>query len=243
MKYCISGRQPDSILKKADEIKIELRDFRALPEYIDKYPDKTIILEMVNEIPEDFDWEMIAVYAEKMNGNFYVALSDLSIIPECSLRGIKYYYKYQVTSFYELSGLKERGVSYIVVGIPLIFDLKNVAAYGIPLRAIPNIAYEPYILHDNGICGQWIRPEDTDKYGQYIDTFEFYAPKELSKEAALYHVYAENKNWPGNLNLLIDNLNFDCNNQILYDDENFAERRMSCKQKCMSGRSCHYCFD
>ena len=37
MKYCLSARQQDSLLKKADEIKIELRDFRALPDYIDKY--------------------------------------------------------------------------------------------------------------------------------------------------------------------------------------------------------------
>ena len=32
MKYCLSARQPDSVLKKADEIKIELRDYRAIPE-------------------------------------------------------------------------------------------------------------------------------------------------------------------------------------------------------------------
>ena len=45
MKYCLSARQQDSLLKKADEIKIELRDFRAIPEYIEKFPDKTLILE------------------------------------------------------------------------------------------------------------------------------------------------------------------------------------------------------
>jgi multidrug efflux pump subunit AcrB len=61
-----------------------------------------------------------------------------------------------------------------------------------------------------------------------IDTFEFYAPKALDKEVAIYKVYAENKAWPGNLNLLIDNLNFDFDNRLLYDVENFAERRISC---------------
>ena len=102
MKYCLSARQPANLLKKADEIKIELRDFRAIPDYIEKYPNQTLILEFVNEIPEDFDWELMSIYAEKMNGNFYCALSNLSLVPECSLRNIKFYYKYAITTLYEL---------------------------------------------------------------------------------------------------------------------------------------------
>ena len=125
------------------------------------------------------------------------------------LRNIKFYYKYLATSFYELKGLKDLGVSYVLIGAPLVFDLKNVAQYDIPIRVIPNIAYEPYLDHQDGIIGQWIRPEDVDKYGQYVAVLEFYAPKALEKEAALFRVYAEQKQWPGNLNLLIDNLGVD----------------------------------
>lgn len=240
MKYCLSALQPENILKKADEIKIRLKDYRAIPDYVDKYPDKTLILDFTNIIPEGFNWDLIQVYSEKMNGNFHCALNNLYLADECISRGIKFYYKYAVTSFFELEGLKKMGVSYILVGIPLIFDLKNVASYEIPMRAVPNLAYEPYIKHNDGICGGWIRPEDTDIYGQYIDVFEFSSEK-LEKEQALYHVYAENKKWPGNLNLLIDNLNVDFDNKVFYDEENFAKRRMNCKQKCLSGYSCHYC--
>ena len=145
----MSARQPNAVLKKADEIKIQIRDFRAIPDYIEKYPNKTLILEMSNEIPEDFDWTVIQAYSEKMNGNFYCALSDLSFTPECSLRGIKFYYRYPVTSFYELEGLKNIGVSYVLIGVPLCFDLKTVASYKIPIRMVPNLAYEPYIKHDS----------------------------------------------------------------------------------------------
>ena len=243
MKYCLSGRQPDKILQKADEIKIELRDFRAIPDYIEKFPEKTLIIEMENEIPDDFNWDLMEVYSEKMNGNFYIATSNKYQMDVCKSKNIKFYYKYTVSSFFELDSLKEMGVSYALIGVPLIFDLKNVKRYGIPLRAIPNLAYEPYLNRANGICGGWIRPEDVKAYGRYIDVLEFYAPKMLEKESTLYHVYAENKNWPGNLNLLIDNLNFDCDNRIIYDDDNFAERRMNCRQRCMSGKTCHYCVD
>ena len=242
MKYCLSARQPDSILKKADEIKIELRDFKAIPDYIEKFPDKTIILDINDELPEKFSWDLISMYSKKFK-EFYCAVNNKFQMNECRIREIKFYYRYQITTYYELEALKEMGVSQILIGIPLIFDLKNVSRYELPLRAIPNIAYEPYLIHKDGICGQWIRPEDTDKYNEYISTFEFYAPKMLEKEATLFHVYAENKNWPGNLNLLIDFLNVDFNNQALYDEENFAERRMNCKHRCMSHQTCHYCIE
>ena len=32
-------------------------------------------------------------------------------------------------------------------------DLPTVKRYGVPLRAMPNLAYEPYIVHKNGIIG------------------------------------------------------------------------------------------
>ena len=160
----------------------------------------------------------------------------------CKSYNVRFYYKYSITSFYELKALKDLGVCYVLVGIPLFFDLDNVAKYEIPLRVIPNIAYEPYLPHENGVCGQWIRPEDVEKYEKYIDVLEFYAVGEnkVQKEAAIYKIYAEDKTWPGNLNLIIDNLNFNVDNRLFYAEDNIAERRMNCKHKCMIG-GCRFC--
>ena len=242
MKYCLSARQSKEFLNKADEIKIEVRDYKAIIDYIENYPNKTLILELEHELPEKFSWNTIEMYSKK-HENFYCAVANKNQILECKLRNIKFYYKFTITTFYELASLKEMGASYVLIGAPLIFDLKNVKRYNIPIRAIPNLAYEPYLDHPNGICGGWIRPEDVDKYSEYIDVFEFYAPKMLEKEATLYHIYAENKNWPGNLNLLIDFLNIDANNNAIIDENGFAEKRMNCKQRCMSNGNCHYCID
>lgn len=241
VKYCMSCRQPDRVLRQADEIKFELRDFRALSEYVEKFPNKTFILEMDKDIPKDFDWNKIENYAKIVD--FYVALYDLGHIPECSLRNIKYYYKYQINTFYELQGLKDLGVSYVLIGAPLTHDLWAAKSIGVPLRMMPNIAYLPYIKHSDGIEGSWVRPEDVDKYDQYIAAFEFYAPNNLKKEAALYRIYAEDKSWPGNLSLLIDYLEVDANNQIIYDEENFAKRRMNCGQICQKGKHCRFCYN
>ena len=161
----------------------------------------------------------------------------------CKNIGLKFYYRYAVTSYYEIDALKELGVCYLLIGVPLIFDLKRVSRFEIPLRAIPNLAYEPYLDHSTGIEGGWIRPEDIDKYDKYIDVCEFYAPKMVEKESTLYHVYAEQKTWPGNLNLIIDELNCDFDNRLIYDEDNFAIRRMNCQQKCKSFGSCHYCVE
>lgn len=243
MKYCLSGRQPDSVLRKADEIKVELRDYRALPDYIDKFADKTIILDFNKELPDDFDWEILKVYSDKMNGKFICAIANMNQVAVCKELGLNFYYRFTATHLYEVEALAEMGVSYILIGVPLIFNLKRVSAFKIPLRAIPNLAYEPYLFHKDGVCGGWVRPEDVKHYEQYISTFEFYAPKMLEKESTLYHIYAENGKWPGDLNLLIDNLNYHFNNSLLYDEDNFALRRMNCQQRCLERGTCHYCHD
>ena len=242
MKCALSARQPHTLLQKADEILLEDRDFRAIDEYVEKYPYKTLIVILNKEIHEYVDFKLAAICAEKLNGNFYMAIDNINQIQMCEEYGLKFYYKHTITSFFELNAFKELGVSYAKIGVPLIFDLKNVARAGVPLRVVPNLAYEPYLSKANGIHGGWIRPEDIDKYGEYITAMEFYAPKMLEKEAALYRVYVENKNWPGNLNLLIDNLNFDFDNKLLYDEENFAIRRMGCRHKCQINDSCRYCY-
>ena len=40
----------------------------------------------------------------------------------CKNIGLKFYYRYAVTSYYEIDALKELGVCYLLIGVPLIFD-------------------------------------------------------------------------------------------------------------------------
>ena len=46
MKYCVSSRQPISVLRNADEIKVEYRDRQKMLDFIEDLPDKTYILEI-----------------------------------------------------------------------------------------------------------------------------------------------------------------------------------------------------
>ena len=96
MKCCLSGRQPFTLLDKADEIKIRAGDFRALPDYIERFPEKTLIIELNEELPDFLDFELAKVYNEKMNGNFYIAVDNISQIELCKHYGLKFYYKYDL---------------------------------------------------------------------------------------------------------------------------------------------------
>jgi hypothetical protein len=86
-----------------------------------------------------------------------------------------------------------------------------------------------------------VRPEDTAAYAKYIDTFEFrtFGEDWITKEATLLHVYKDNAMWPGNLNLLITNLNVNVDNRAFPTD--FGEIRCNCGQRCERNGTCHLC--
>lgn len=44
MKYCLRNRQIGEYLAKADEIKMEYRDYKSIPNLFEKYPEKPIII-------------------------------------------------------------------------------------------------------------------------------------------------------------------------------------------------------
>lgn len=237
MKFCVSGRQSGPILQKSDEIKVETRDFRIIPEYVERFPGKQIILVIDRDKPADFNWSFIETYKDQI----CCALKNLEDYKNCSSRGIRFYYYFSVNSLFEVQSLAELGVCYIMLGTPLMFQLDEVKKCAVPARAIANLAYEPYLIKQNGIIGGWIRPEDVGVYDEWIEVLEFYAGDNLDREATLFNVYAEKGTWPGNLNLLIENLNFDVDNRLIYDEDHFAKRRATCQQKCLSNGTCHFC--
>ena len=247
MRFCVSGRQPYSVLKRADEIRVAYADRDRILDFVEKIPNKTIILDVPGD---EADWNTWAMYNDKFD-EFYIAIHKLSRAGEFNYHNIKWYWPYPITSFYELDMIVSLHPSYLMIGQPLTFDLQKVISkvYDdgcdeneeyIPLRMTVNIAHPEY-LPDNGIsgiCGQWVRPEDADAYGEYVRCFEF-ANVDLKREEVLLHTYKENKNWPGNLNLLIQRLNYNVDNRAISED--LCNKRMNCGQKCWSGSACRLC--
>lgn len=238
MYFCVNGRQPYSVLEKADEIKVSYEDREILLDFIEKIPTKRIILEVPNE---NFEWDLWHLYDEKFD-NFCIALYMLNQYEEFNKENIKWYWPYPVTTYYELQELIKLNPAYILLGPPLTFDLDRVSSItDIPLRMVPNVArlnYFPIQEKSNGIQGQWIRPEDVEIYSEKISVLEF-DKINLTQEEMLLKVYKEDKQWPGNLNFLIKEFYFNVDNRAI--PEELGRRRMNCGQKCMAGKACKFC--
>ena len=54
MKYCLRNRQIGEYLAKADEIKMEYRDYKSVPDLFEKYPEKNIIVQIKYSDDVDF---------------------------------------------------------------------------------------------------------------------------------------------------------------------------------------------
>lgn len=241
MKICVGNRQSIEYLNKADEIKVQFRDRRAIPDYIEKYPGKTIIVEhrFGDDPIDEKDWKEFKIDNTLARENFYLCLSSLQDTVLCKEYGLKFYLGYPVQTFYELQGLKNLGVSFVKLGAPLFFEMDKVKQIGIPVRAIPNVAYADGLPREDGVCGTWIRPEDVELYEDYITSYEF-EDCDKAKEQALFRIYGEKHAWSGELDYIITNINYKGTNRMIPQD--FTQHRLNCGQRCQSGSSCKLCY-
>lgn len=243
MRVCLSNRNTIEYLRKADEIKVRFYDYKAVPDYFEDYPDKNIILDL--NVEQGFDpsdesiWNELRSFSVLGQGKFICCVEDLFQMEKCKELDIKFYYGYPVNSFYELNALVLCGVCYVRVAPPLSHSLDKVARFNIPVRAVPNVCYQGYLPHENGIHGQWIRPEDLTLYNKYIDIIEFEDCDRIEKEQALYRIYMEEHEWPGDFDMLYTNFNYKGVNRML--DSDLALRRMTCGQTCEAGGFCRLC--
>lgn len=237
MKFALTARQSKQYLEKADEILVDFRDRKAIPEFSELYPEKTIIL--IQYANDELDMSEIATFKILTHEHLIICLSNLKYVPELKKMEVPWYWGFPINSYFELGAIKEMGACYVKLGAPLFFDLPTVKKFEIPIRAIPNVAYDDGLERLDGVCGTWIRPEDMDAYDEYIDAVEF-ADCDQRKEQALYRIYAEDKSWPTDLGLLITNLNHMGVNRLINPED--SQHRISCRQDCQENHICHICY-
>lgn len=237
MKYCLSARQTKEYLAKADEIKVDYRDHEMILDLIKDYPEATII---INCKPNTIiDFEKLGQYKKLTKQRIIAEVPSAAACADAAKVGLEYYIGYPVSSFFELHALKDLGVCYVRLDNELFFQLDKVKICGVPVRAVPNVAYIDGLRRPNGILGTWIRPEDLEPiYGEYIDAIEF-EDADRQKEQALFRIYAEQKEWRGPLETIITNLNADGVNRMIPHE--FSRTRTTCSQRCLKGGSCHIC--
>ena len=238
MRICLSARQQKEYLERVDEIIFEYRDRDAVIKYHDLYPDKMMNLNCSDILK--IDWEQIIKIKDYIGENFVIGIDDVNIASICNNFKIKFYFTYPITSYDELSAVINLGSYYIRLGASLFFDLDNIQKFfpEIKIRLIPNVAYDDQYTRYSGIYGTWIRPEDLILYDEYADIVEFQA-EDPQRERALYRIYIEEHTWPGDLDMIITNFNATGQNAFLPPD--MGEKRLNCRQRCMSRQPCHIC--
>lgn len=240
MKYSLHLRTSSvNYLKKADEIMVEYRDRRAIPDYVKKYPNACIALEVTPDTQWDFN--EIKDYFILSKKNFVLCVPNINDprIPQLVEEDIPFFWGYTVNTFWELQALIAGGASQVRIGAPLFFQCDKLKSFNITKRICANIAHEGYLPFSNGIVGSWIRPEDVEAYEDTFDIIEFADCKE-HKEEALYRIYAEQKQWPGRVDMIISNITTDAYNRMILPE--FAEHRKNCEQRCMSNGACRICY-
>ena len=74
MKFCLHSRLESEYLQKADEIKVDTRDYKSIPDLFEKYPDKDIILELFHK--EDKDWNELRRFGILSKGHLILCLDN-----------------------------------------------------------------------------------------------------------------------------------------------------------------------
>lgn len=242
LKYSLSSRQEATYLKLADEIRVQYRDRRIIPELVEKYSQARINLEFPYVFDEEtpIDWNEIHNYYVLSRTNFIVGVVSTEQIKHCKEKGYPMYHRTHVHSFQELRDMVNAGMSEVYLGAPVFFCMDSVKRNfpGIKVRAVANVALpEGSLSYNDGTCGTWIRPEDVYLYEPYVDTIDFYGNQK--EEQALYRIYARMHEWSRELRWLVADLNHDAMNRMI--PPTLAETRLNCGQRCMENDHCHIC--
>lgn len=204
------------------------------------YPNKTIILWQEGNLTEEA-YKEIEKFNMLCHNNLIFGLYTISeeVCEYFNRHNIKWYYVIGVSTFYDLRSLYRLGASYVLITPPLTHSLAQVKFFEVPIRMIANVGVLTSIPKPDGVCGGWIRPEDVEAYDEYIDAIEF-SNCDLKRERALYRIYAEDHNWPGDLRLLINDLNYKGVNRLINPEH--SRGRLNCGQKCQQGFNCKLCY-
>ena len=251
MKYSINYSRDFRHYNEVDEVIIEIKDKQQdfvtfILSLVETNPKLKIVLN-ISKFMAEIDYPdlipAIKVLKEENNINVVVKIPE----PGCNVdkflvEGIPFFYAKVATKVEDVYVQMKMGATEVYIAEELGFRLKELQyfreEYGIEFRVYPNIAQSVNKTIIDGMTRFWIRPEDTEIYEPYIDTFEILGGVNELRASVIYEIYKQQQ-WLGNLNDVI--LDFDTpivNNRGL--NPHFAEVRLNCGKKCLLGK-CNLC--
>lgn len=247
MKYCLRyQKSKEAFMKKADEllIRYEADNLTLLDFLLENKEKRTIIL--IDEPERFFDDDelkkFIAFKEKYPDLNFTFCLDELNFLLIAALKenNFSFFTRIYVNNWDTFRGLLDLGVSDVYIVESMGFELDKCSAIAheknVKIRVFPNIAQSQW-EDTMDIKKFFIRPEDVYVYEDYVDIFEFLG--DIRKDETLYTIYAEDKEWYGDLTELITGLNTSFDSRFIIPK--FAEIRVRCGKKCMKDNKCQIC--
>ena len=183
----------------------------------------------------EVDWDKVEQYYIITKKNLKVALTNLNY-SECLQRKIPFFFSYAISEPWALNAIIDIGVCAARITGELAHRLDYLDTLPIEIRVWANKSGTPFGYKP--IIGGWFRPEDLNNLTA-IDVCEF-DPRDKKEEQALYRIYAENKEWSGELYMLVKDIeDQDIMNRMIPPE--FQERRSNCGMRCQTGSHCHFC--
>ena len=181
------------------------------------------------------DWDKVQQFYIMTKKKMKVMLSKLNY-DECLKRKIPFFFATAISEPWTLNALINIGICSARITGQLTHMLDYLDTLPIEIRVCANNSGAPFNYEP--IIGGWFRPEDLEKLTM-IDVCEFES-RDNKHEQALYRIYAEQHRWPGELYMLIKDIDDkEITNRMIPPE--FQERRSNCGMRCQSGGHCHFC--
>jgi len=241
MKYAISYNPKIKDYSQADEIILAYQNH--IIDIVNKYikPEQKVIIN-IPEYGED-KLEDLLVIKEKYN-NLLVQFSindNEEWIQYMKDAGIPFMFSDFARTRAEIDCMCKAGAAEVYVVEDLGFALKELQfyrkKYNVKFRVFPDIAQYPKGMskYVPAILKFFIRPEDTDLYEEYVDTFEIF--RNDDRASVVLSIYKQ-KQWLGNLNMLIIGFKDELDNTTIAP--HFGQIRLNCNKMCLEDK-CFIC--
>lgn len=233
MKYCLSSRQPESILRQADEIRVITKDQSQIFDLFDKY---TIPIIYNYSADKPIGKDIITLNKNQL----ILCILNISDLQSALEYNLPYFFAQPCKTIDDARTLYSLGANQIMPDAPLTHQLSQLKLLDIPVRYNPTYAHLDNLPRVNGISGNWFLPQSVPDYEIYISTIDF-GSQPLKREETLFKLY-KSEYYGGEIHRLIPDVETPVTADIL--QPNHLYPRIDCGQACVYPRSnCRICYN
>lgn len=250
MKYCLRYYSLSQYKDTADELMIiyDRNNIKLIDFAKERPEEQRLVVFVQTDITEEHDANDINIFAAaaEVHPNIAFKLYPYVDYAPFKEKNLFYFYEFFTSTWDDIVGLVNRGVSDIYISNILGFDMSIVSAYcrsrNINVRVFPNVAQSNFTPlkekedFEKDITKFFIRPEDVPVFEEYVDYMEFWGP--IKDQDEVYRIYKEQK-WLGKLSQIIIGYRGSAYNREL--SSMFALHRINCKKRC-NYKNCSMCY-